>query len=328
MSGQTGSISPIETVGNPLQFVLAELGDNDIASLTRTSRTMRVAVNKEFWTELGKKLGWKEPKEEKEKYFWIERVKVEVVVTRLAFYSLDKSSVELSSIFEKKLFASKLIRAKFLIVIERVNNIAFCLRRNIPQTDLVAAGVHIDKVEVSRKVNTIVYEIIRKQSAEIGDINFLNQWILKRDIFEVWGELVRAANLPYSESRISTFTSTDYETVLQAFRAWLENKSKDLEEVKYLNLKKKKLSYLPGELAKLTNLEIISLDGNNLVQIPEWLKTLAKLKTIEVDDNRVTKNSEVLKKLESNGVNVTYVSDPFKTSGNKHYSSCSAISNL
>ena len=62
----------------------------------------------------------------------------------------------------------------------------------------------------------------------------------------------------------------------------------DLEKVTRLDLGGNKLTELPKELEKLTQLEMLFLNGNQLTDVPKGLEKLDQLKKLALDGNQLT----------------------------------------
>jgi Leucine-rich repeat (LRR) protein len=92
------------------------------------------------------------------------------------------------------------------------------------------------------------------------------------------------------------------ETVEEAIRAEInkptgELTKADYEKVTHLYLDRNKLTEVPKELAKLTQLKELDLGGNQLTEVPKGLEKLTQLRYLELSANQLTEVPKVLEKL-------------------------------
>jgi len=81
-----------------------------------------------------------------------------------------------------------------------------------------------------------------------------------------------------------------YFASIEKIREWVrhEDNQKVLAQVKTLNLRAKKLAFLPEEIQFLTGLESLDISHNQLLVIPDWIGSLAKLQFLDISYNGIT----------------------------------------
>jgi Leucine-rich repeat (LRR) protein len=127
------------------------------------------------------------------------------------------------------------------------------------------------KFELFSESNIINIDALINAHSTLAEINLKKMW-------------------PRMRSKLSTIDDIELPEITadgKTIRMWLntDDNQDHLSQISELNLNNLKLTYLPEEICKLTNLTLLSLSDNKLTTLPESIGSLSNLTELNLIDN-------------------------------------------